>query len=91
MASCNGGGKKAKSLSLNDSIAEQIGEMIGYQIKMANQQGLDSIEMMKGYEAASKLIKNDTSKAARSYNQGLMMGLQLFKRRARLPIFTRHL
>ena len=78
MASCNGGGKKAKSLSLNDSIAEQIGEMIGYQIKMANQQGLDSIEMMKGYEAASKLIKNDTSKAARSYNQGLMMGLQLF-------------
>jgi len=80
MASCDGGkgDKSGKGGNLADSISQTLGTMIGYQLKMAEEQGMDPNEILKGIEAAAKLVKNDTSKAARSYNQGLMMGLQLF-------------
>lgn len=78
--SCNNGensGKNEKN-PLQDSITTQFGELIGSQLKMAAEQGLNPEDIFKGLEAASKLVKNDTSAAAKSYNQGVMMGLQLF-------------
>ena len=81
MASCNGekgGSTNASNSKLEDSISLQFGELIGSQIKMMGEQGLEPSEILKGLEAASKLVKNDTSKSAQAFNQGLMMGLQIF-------------
>lgn len=83
MASCNGekGGSANANTSnskLEDSISLQFGELIGSQIKMMGDQGLEPSEILKGLEAAAKLVKNDTSKSAQAFNQGLMMGLQIF-------------
>lgn len=79
MASCNGNkGGISKTSKLEDSLTLTFGEFVGSQIKMAEQQGMDPNEILKGLEAIEKLVKDDTTKAARSYNQGLMMGLQLF-------------
>ena len=47
---------------LEDSISLQFGELIGSQIKMMGDQGLEPSEILKGLEAAAKLVKNDTSK-----------------------------
>ncbi|MBQ9584558.1 MAG: FKBP-type peptidyl-prolyl cis-trans isomerase [Muribaculaceae bacterium] len=81
MASCNGNKSgTSKTSKLEDSISLQIGELIGSQIKMMQeQQGLDPNEILKGLEAAAKLVKNDTSKSAQAYNEGLMMGVQFFR------------
>ena len=81
MASCNGekgGSANTSNSKLEDSISLQFGEMIGSQIKMMGDQGLEPSEILKGLEAAAKLVKNDTSKSAQAFNQGLMMGLQIF-------------
>ena len=79
MASCNGNKSgTSKTSKLEDSLALTFGEFVGSQIKMAEQQGMDPNEILKGLQAIAKLVKDDTTKAARSYNQGLMMGLQLF-------------
>jgi FKBP-type peptidyl-prolyl cis-trans isomerase len=81
MASCNGekgGSANTSNSKLEDSISLQFGELIGSQIKMMGDQGLEPSEILKGIEAAAKLVKNDTSKSAQAFNQGLMMGLQIF-------------
>lgn len=80
MASCNGNkaGDNSKSSEINDSIAIQMGQLIGSQLKMMQEQpgaeDLDQAQLMKGLET---ILKSDTTKRTRSYNQGLGIGLQI--------------
>ncbi len=83
MASCNGNkaGESAKASKMGDSIANQMGELIGSQLKMMQEQGpekLDEAELMKGIEAMESLLKSDTTLKARSFNQGVAIGAQIF-------------
>lgn len=80
MASCNGNkaGDDSKSSKINDSIAMQMGQLIGSQLKMMQEQPradeFDQAQILKGIET---ILKSDTTKRTRSYNQGLAIGMQI--------------
>lgn len=80
MAGCKG--KTSGNNKLNDSLATEIGEMVGTGLKAQMSQmpniddQLDKEMFLKGLETA---IKSDTTKRTASYNQGFMTGMQIYQ------------
>ena len=80
MASCNGNkaGDDSKSSKINDSIAMQMGQLIGSQLKMMQEQpGADEFDQAQILKGIETILKSDTTKRTRSYNQGLAIGMQI--------------
>lgn len=80
MTGCKG--KTSGDAKLNDSLATEIGEMVGTGLKAQMSQmpnideQLDKEMFLKGLETA---IKGDTTKRTSSYNQGFMTGMQIYQ------------
>ena len=78
VAGCKG--KSSESTKLNDSLATEIGEMIGTGLKAQFSQApegqFDQDMFIKGVEAA---LKADTTKRTTSYNAGFMTGMQIYQ------------
>ena len=80
MISCNSNGASNKASKTEDSIATELGKLIGNSLKGQLSQNpnfaeeIDQAELMRGIEA---VLKCDTTKKSKSYLNGLAIALQM--------------